>query len=134
MAKKHKEDMERERYIKDLGNTPIYVGDPVTPITAESIFGSTFPPSPANVSDSMDVDDTTLLLAVPSSPSPTPTFPFPFALHGQSIPDDDFEPDIDCPHSPKPYDEEVETAALEEEFQAFEGIRYGWYHPVAIIH
>lgn len=129
VAKKHQEDMARERYIESLGRAPASTTGPIPPITTESIFGIASPSPPANTNDSMDLDNTTFSPPEPSPPLPAAGSDFYLPSHCQPIPDDDFVPDVNPdvhPGSPEPYDEDLERSALEEELQAFEDVKYGW--------
>ena len=117
VARKHKEEIVQANYLKSLGQTPIYVRNPVPPITAESVFGQASPP-PTTADDSMDVDN---IVVTPNKLSPPlgplvadPNEHFPQPHH--SIPENDFQPGTDQDSPPQePYNEDMETAAIEEE-------------------
>lgn len=141
VAKKHKEDMAREQYIESLGRDPRATG-PVPPITTESIFGPATLPTPADIDDSMNLDNEILLpIELPPPPAlPTTSTDFQFPSHQHPIPEDDFAPNVSLEDdftpnvspdvhqgSPELYDEDLERSAVEEELQAFEDIQYGWH-------
>lgn len=128
VARKHKEELARMEYLESLGQAPVYTGNPTPPITAESVFGHTSPPSPTIVNDSMDVDNVTFTPVELSPPPPIIGSDNNFPLHHHPILEDDFQPDTDledplCPL--EPYNEDLETLAVEEELHAFSEIRYG---------
>ena len=128
VAKKHKEDAERAKYLGDLGHTPAYIGNPIPPITAEHVFAPHSTPPPVGADDDMDIDDTTPTLDELLLPPSNTNFDYLPPRH-HPIPEDDFQPDINLDEDlspPEPYNEDLENLALEEELSNFANIRYGW--------
>lgn len=128
VAKKHKEEAERGKYLGDLGRAPAYVGNPIPPITAEHVFGSGSSLSPTGANDDMDIDNTAPTPDELLQPPPITSSDRPPPYH-YPILEDDFQPDInldDNPDPPEPYNEGLENSALEEDLSAFANIRYGW--------
>ena len=125
VARKHKEEIARVEYLETLGQTSVYARNPTPPITAESIFGHTSPPLPTVADNSMDIDNTTMMPAEPSPPPPITSPEEYLPKHHHSVPENNFQPDTDLDDPPELYDEDLETAAIEEELRAFSEIRYG---------
>jgi len=132
VARKHREEIAWAEHLESLGQPSVYTGNPTPPITTESVFGHASPPPPTVADNGMDVDDTTTM---PVGPLPSPPITNPdeyLPEHYHSIPDNDFQPDtnLDDPlYPPELYNEDLETAAVEEELCAFSKIRYGTLTP-----
>ena len=120
VAKKHREDAARAEYVESLGHAPVYTGNPTPPITAESIFGPTSPPSPTGANENMDVDSIPFMPLV-NEPSPPPPVTSPneyLPPNHHPVLENDFQPEDDPNHPPcpsGPYDEDLENMAREEE-------------------
>lgn len=128
-AKKHRDIAARMEWIETLGRAPIYTGHPTPPITAESVFGVASSLPSTSINDNIDIDNIILTPVEPSSSPPIPASNLHLPPH-HPILEDDFQPDIDLDDlfPPEPYNEDIENSVLEEEFQAFSSIRYGWSH------
>ena len=129
VAKKHKEDRAQAEYLRTLGRTPTYTGNPLPPITAEHVFGPRSPPLPAGTEDDMDTGDTALDPTLDELSPPSPDATFDRLPPHHPIPEDDFQPEInldDDQYPPEPYNESLENLALEEELSDFANIKYGW--------
>ena len=129
VAKKHMDEYARAEYIDTLGHTPTYTGNPIPPITAEHVFGPSSPPPPADIDDDMDIGDAAPTLDIDElSPPPLNTNSGYLPPRHHSIPENDFQPDINLDDDlspPEPYNEGLENSALEEELSDFANIRYG---------
>jgi hypothetical protein len=131
VAKKHRDENARAAYLESLGRAPVYAGNPIPPITAESVFGPTPSLPPTSVNDSMDIDNNNIASTpVKLSPPPPITTPVDHLLpqYRHQIPENDFPSDANLnDHLPPPelYNEGLEKSALEEELDALANIRYG---------
>lgn len=138
-AAKHKRDLEWAKHLESIGNTPVYTGVPVPPITAESVFASLSPPSALNTNDYMDVDNTPLIPAELQQLLPAEN-PDPHLPHNSHlIPENDFQPETGLGErlpSPEPFNEagenltseefrSLEDSAFQEELEDFRNVNYG---------
>ena len=91
------------------------------------MFGPGSSPPPAGVDDEMDISDTAPEVDELSPPPPKANSSY-LPPHHHSIPENDFQPDInpDDLYPPEPYNEGLENLALEDELSDFANIRYGW--------
>ena len=136
VAKKHREEAMREEYLRSLGRTQTYAGNPAPPLTTERVFGAPSSPMSTGVDDSMDTDNTVPPLDELSPHPPIADSGVDYLPPHYPIPENDFQPDAnlyDDLDPPEPYNEGLENSALEEELSAFANIRYGW-SPILNLH